>query len=61
MDHHENFSETPLSDKEDLYSHLNVEEIAYADFVQAKRVRKDHEIKKLGNIMICMFKAIHYC
>ena len=51
MDDLEKFNETP--EKADFYSHLNMEDIT--DDVLAKRVSKDF------NIMICMFKATHYC
>ena len=53
MDDLEKFNETP--EKADFYSHLNMEDITDADYVLAKRVSKDF------NIMICMFKATHYC
>ena len=42
------FHETLLSEKEDFYSHLNMEDIADADYMYAKWVDKDFEIKKLG-------------
>ena len=48
MDDWENFNETSLPEKEDFYSHLNMEDIIAADYVQAKRVCKDFEIKNLG-------------
>ena len=35
-------------EKEDFYSHLNMENITDADYAPAKRVCKDSEIKKLG-------------
>ena len=38
-----------------------MEDITDADYAYAKRVCKDFEIKKLENVMISMFKAIHYC
>ena len=45
-----------------------MEDITDADYPQAKRVCQDFEIKDLGeyhgfqvNIMVFMFKAIHYC
>ena len=44
----EKFNETSLPEKEDFYSHLNMEDIADADDVHAKRVCKDFEIKNLG-------------
>ena len=62
MNQWEKFGETLLPDKEDIYSHLNQEDISNADNKQAKRVCKVFEIKKkYANIMICMFRVIHYC
>ena len=37
-----------LPEKEDFYSHLNMEDITDPDFAQAKRICKDVEIKNLG-------------
>ena len=48
MDDWENFSESLLPEKEDFYSHLNMENITDADYAHAKRVSKDCEIKNLG-------------
>ena len=42
------FNETSLHEKEDFYSHLNMEDITDADYAHAKRVCKDFEIKNLG-------------
>ena len=47
MDDWEKFNETSLPEKEDFHSHLNLEDITYADYAHAKRVRKDFEIKSL--------------
>ena len=44
----EKFNEISLPEKEDFYSHLNMEDIIDADYAHAKRVCKDFEIKKLG-------------
>ena len=41
------FNEKLLSEKKDFYSHLNMEDITYADYAHAKRVCKDFEIKNL--------------
>ena len=41
-------NETTLPEKDDFYSHLNIEDITDADNPHAKRVCKDFEIKKLG-------------
>ena len=48
MDDWEKFDETSLPEKEDFYSHLNMEDITDADYVHAKRVCKEFEIKNLG-------------
>ena len=40
MDHWEKFNETSLPEKEDSYSHLNMEDIDNADYAHAKRVCK---------------------
>ena len=37
MDDQEKFDETPLPEKEDLYSHLNMEENTDANYTHAKR------------------------
>ena len=48
MDDWEKFSETSLPKKEDFYSNLNMEDITDTDYVHAKKVCKDFEIKNLG-------------
>ena len=48
MDDWEKFNETSLSEKEELYSNLNMKDITYADYMYAKRVGKEFKIKKLG-------------
>ena len=48
MDDWEKFNETTLPEKENFYSHLNMEDITDADYAHAKRVSKDFEIKNLG-------------
>ena len=53
-------NETPLPEKEDFYSNLNMEDIADTDNMHAKRVCKCFEIKNFMNIMICILNAIHY-
>ena len=40
-----NFTETSLPEKEDFYSHLNMEDITDADYAHTKGVSKDFEIK----------------
>ena len=40
-------NETSLPEKEDFYSHFNMEGITDADYVHAKRLCKDFEIKNL--------------
>ena len=48
MDDWEKFHETSLPEKEDFYSHLNMEDITDVDYTHTKRVWKDFEIKNLG-------------
>ena len=48
MDDWENFNETSLRAKKDVYSHLNMEDITDADYTHAKRICKDFEIRNLG-------------
>ena len=50
MDGWEKFNETSLPEKEDFYSHLNMEDITDTDYSHAKRVCKYFEIKKLRRI-----------
>ena len=47
MDDCQKFNEASLPEKEDFYSHLNMEDITKADYAHAKRVFKDFEIKNL--------------
>ena len=42
------FNEISLSEKDDFCDHLNMEDITDADYVHAKRVCKNSEIKNLG-------------
>ena len=44
----EKFHETTGAKKEEFYSNLNMEDITNADYIHAKRVCKDFEIKHLG-------------
>ena len=48
MDDFEKLNGTSLPEKDDFYRNLNTEDITGADYAHAKRVRKDFEIKKLG-------------
>ena len=45
----EKFNETALPEKEEFYSNLNMEEVTDADYMHAKRVCKDFEIKDSGD------------
>ena len=47
MNDWEKFHTTSLPEKEDFYSHLNMEDTTDADYAYPKRVCKDFEIKKL--------------
>ena len=46
MDECKKHNETFMPEKENLYSNLNVEDIADEEYIHAKRVCKDFEIKK---------------
>ena len=48
MDEWGKFNETTLPEKEEFYSNLNAEDITDGDYMHAKRVCKDFEIKNLG-------------
>ena len=48
MNDQEKFNGTSLPEKEDFYSHLNMEDITDADYTNAKKVCKDFEKKYLG-------------
>ena len=48
MDDWEKFHETSLTEKEDFYSHLNMEDISDAVYAHTKRACKDFEIKNSG-------------
>ena len=48
IDDWEKFNEASLPEKEDFYSHLNMEDITDANYVHTKRVCKDFEIEDLG-------------
>ena len=48
LDEWEKFNKTLFPEKEEFYCNLNKEDIADADYMHAKRVCKDFEIKKLG-------------
>ena len=47
MDDWENLNETSLSEKEDFYSHLNMEDTIDADYAHAKKICEDFKIKNL--------------
>ena len=42
------FNATPLPKKEEFYSNLNIKDIIDEDYMRAKKVCKDFEIKNLG-------------
>ena len=48
VDDWEKFNETTLSEKEEFFSNLNMNDITYADYIHAKRVCKDFQIKNLS-------------
>ena len=44
----EKFNYTTLSEKEEFYSNLHIEDITDEDYMHGKRVFKDFEIKNIG-------------
>ena len=48
MDDWKKFNETSLTEKEDFYSHLNMEDFTDVDYIHAKRVSRNFKVKKLG-------------
>ena len=49
MDDWEKLNEASLSETENFYGHLNMEDVADADYTHRKRVCEDFEIKNLGD------------
>ena len=50
MDEWEEFNQTPLPEKEEFYSNLNMEDITDADYIHAKGVCKYFETKELDGL-----------
>ena len=48
MDEWEKFNETSLPEREDFWSHLNLDNTTAADYAHRKKVWKDLEIKHFG-------------
>ena len=48
MDNWEKYNEVSLQEKEEFYSHLNMEDIADADFKHTEKIVKILKIKNLG-------------
>ena len=57
MEDWEKFNETTLPGKEEFYSNLNMEDITDTDYMQAKRVCKEFEIKNLGEYHYLYLKS----
>ena len=57
MDEWKKFKNVSLPVKEEFYSNLNMEDITDADYMHAKRVCKDLEIKNLGEYHDLYFKS----
>ena len=60
MDSWERFNETSLPPTKDFYSKLNLEDISNKDYEHAQTCLTNMT-QTLVNIMICMFKLIHFC
>ena len=74
MNDWEDFHETTLLEKETFYRNLNIEDITDADYMNAKKVSKDFEIKHLGeyhefylksdtskSILVMLLKTLEKC
>ena len=61
MDNWEKFNETSLPEKEDFYSHLNIEDITHSDYADAKRIWKYFEIENIGEFYDFTFRVVYYC
>ena len=67
MDTWERFNEFTLPNKKTLYSKLYLEDITDKDYIHAQKVFEEFKFKNIiymfymVNIMIYMFKVIHYC
>ena len=48
MDDWKGFNKNSLPEKEDFYSHLNVEDVPDEDYMHVKRICKDLKINNLG-------------
>ena len=57
----ERFDENTIPPKEAFYSELNLENITDKDYEHVKQVWEAFERKNLGEYMIYMFIAIHFC
>ena len=57
MDDWEKLNETTLPEKEEFYTNIDMEDITDADYMHAKRVCKDFEIKSLGEYHDLYFKS----
>ena len=61
MDDWEKFDETSLLEKEDFYSHLKMELLLIQIIHTQEELVKILKQKILVNVIIFMFKVIHYC
>ena len=56
----EKFNEASLPEKEEFYTNLNMEDITDPDYMYAKKVCKDFEIKNSGEYHDLYLKNIYY-
>ena len=61
MDSWEKFDETILAPKEAFYSIFNLEDISDEDYAMLKKYGMYLKYVIVVNIMIYMFRVIHYC
>ena len=60
VDDWEKFNKTTLSEKEEFYSNLNMEEIVDVDYMHRKRVCKDFETENIGEYHDLYLKSDTY-
>ena len=60
MDDWEKLNKTSLPEKEDFYTHLNMERITDADYAHAKTICEDFEINHLAEYYdLCVLSMIY--
>ena len=67
MDDFEKFSDTSIPEREDFYSHLNMDDITNVDYAHKKRVCKDkilgeyHDLHVQSDTLLLGLKTFEIC